>query len=362
MAQSEILFSANNMNQLFVLQYSSGQYGKFDSLFSELEDYLLLLIADNPEAFNTLAGTRALIKQADEKILELIGSQTAEFIAEYPEFAEQQSSFAAMSLERAAINYASLTPAIGILMKDVFRTPLVLNGQAFELDDYINGKNGIADKTRENVNRALFTGYAEGRTTQQIITSIKGSKTVKGAAIPKSKVNAERVVRTALNHVATTSRQRTYKENKNLVVGYQWLSTLDSRTSPICRDRDLTVYYYADNFNPLPPAHDYCRSTTTPELNDNNPLKQKKGDGTRASKGAKGGKQVKDDLGGYNWLSNEPAWFQDEALGKTKGLIFRNAGLTPEEYKKASVNQFGQPLTIKQMIEKNKKIADYMSQ
>ena len=45
MAQSEILFSANNMNQLFVLQYSSGQYGKFDSLFSELEDYLLLLIA-----------------------------------------------------------------------------------------------------------------------------------------------------------------------------------------------------------------------------------------------------------------------------------------------------------------------------
>lgn len=361
MAQSEILFSANNMNQLFVLQYSSGQYGKFDPLFDELEDYLLLLVADNPEAFNTLAGTRALIKQADEKILELIGSQTAEFIAEYPEFAEQQSQFAAMSLERAVINYSALTPSISVLMKDVFRTPLVLNGNAFALDDYVTGNDGIVNKTRENVNRALFSGYAEGRTTQQIITSIKGSKTVKGASIPKSKSNTERVVRTALNHVATTSRQRTYKENRSLVVGYQWLSTLDSRTSPICRDRDLTVYYYKDKFNPLPPAHDYCRSTTTPELNDNNPLKQKKGDGTRASRGAKGGKQVSDNLSYYDWLKKQPASFQDQALGKTKGLIFRNSGLTADEFKAVSVNQFGKPLTIEQLKAKNTQIADYLA-
>lgn len=362
MAQSDILFSANNMNQLFVLQYSTGQYKQFSALFEELEDYLILLVAENPDEFNTLAGTRRMIKRADDKIKELIGTQSDEFISAFPEFAEQQSEFAAMSLERAVANYNSSIPSLGIIMKDVYRTPLVLNGVAFELDDYITGNNGITNKTRENVNRALFSGYAEGRTTQEIITSIKGSKTVKGAAIPKSKVNTERVVRTSLNHIATTSRQRTYKENRDLIVGYQWLSTLDSRTSAICRDRDLEIFYYKDDYNPLPPAHDFCRSTTQPELNNNNPLKTRKGSGTRASKGAEGGKPVKDNLSYYEWLKRQPAAFQDQALGKTKGLIFRNSGLSPEEFKKASVNQFGDPLTIEQLKATNKEIADYLEE
>ena len=51
---------------------------------------------------------------------------------------------------------------------------------------------------------------------------------------------------------------------------------------------------------------------------------------------------------------------QDDALGKTKGKIFRNAGLTPEEFKQATVDQFYRELTLDEMAAKNKKIAAYL--
>ncbi len=355
MAQSEILFSANNMNQLFVLQYSTGQYNKFTPLFKELEEYLILLVAENPDEFNTLGGTRRMIKLADAKIQELIGQQSAQFILDYPELAEQQSEFAAMSLERAVIGYNSSLPALGVIMKDVFRAPLVLSNDPITLDDL---SSQITDRTKKNVNKALFNGYSSGLTNQQIIQSIRGTKTVTGA-VSTSRLDTEKVVKTALNHVATTARQRTYKEN-NLVVGYQWLSTLDSRTSDVCRNRDLKIFLYKDKFNPLPPAHYFCRSTTTPYLDPKSPLRILDTKGTRASKGADGGKSVSDDLTYYDWLKRQPAAFQDEALGKTKGLIFRNSGLSTEEFRKVSVNQFGKPLTIDQLKEKNKQIASYL--
>ena len=66
----------------------------------------------------------------------------------------------------------------------------------------------------------------------------KGNKTGIKGAIPQSRLDTERVVRTSLNHVATSSRQRTYKENKDLIGAIQWLSTLDSRTSFTCMNFD----------------------------------------------------------------------------------------------------------------------------
>jgi hypothetical protein len=62
----------------------------------------------------------------------------------------------------------------------------------------------------------------------------------------------------------------------------------------------------------------------------------------------------------YTWLKNQPKAVVDEALGETKSKIFRNAGLSPDEFKRAATNQFSQPLTIEQMARKNEKINSYL--
>ena len=356
MASSPILETANNRNQLYLIQYSSGEYEKFKPLFDELEEYLIDLINKNPEKLQTAKGFKELQSLANKKIEELILSQNIDFIADYELLAKQQAEFVELSLNRAVLNFTAVIPSISAILREAYRVPMVLGNTAISLDEL---SQQITTETKKNVRNALYLGYADGRTSDQIIASLRGDKEVKGA-IPQSRLDTERVVRTALNHVATTARQRTNRENKKLVIGYRWLSTLDSRTSPICRDRDGEVYLYSDDFNPIPPAHYFCRSTTTQELNPKYKIKGLDEGRTRSSKGSEGGKQVSSNLNYYEWLKTQPASFQDEALGRTRGLIFRNSGLSIDEFKKATVNQFGQTLTIEQMTEKNNQIAEYL--
>ena len=81
----------------------------------------------------------------------------------------------------------------------------------------------------------------------------------------------------------------------------------------------------------------------------------------RSAKGADGGTQVNADVSYYDWLKSQPAAFQDDVLGKTKGAIFRNAGLSTEQFKAATVDRYGNPLTIEQMAEKDELIAQYLA-
>lgn len=359
MAQSDILLTANNRNQLYVLQYSSGQYNEFVPLYDELQEFLVSLVANNPEKFKTAQGYKELQKLANAEIDRLILAQNLQFVDDYPLFAKQQAEFVELSLNRAVTGYIASMPPISVIMKEAYRVPMVLSNKPFTLDEL---SKDITTATKKNVRDALFLGFSEGRTTDQIITTIKGNNTGIKGAIPQSRLDTERVVRTSLNHVATTSRQRTYKENNDLVWGYLWLSTLDSRTSYTCRFFDGQLFKYKDSYNPLPPAHFMCRSTTTPDLNPKFKIKGLGDSRRRAAKGAEGGTTVKGNPSYYEWLKTQPASFQDEALGKTKGLIFRNSGLSPEEFKKASVNRYGKPLTIDQMKDKNASINDYLGE
>ncbi len=359
MVDSDILFSANNINQLYVLQYSSGEYKKFESLYKELEDYLILLVSKNPESFKTAYGYKNLIKLANDKVDDLILTQELKFTGDFELLAEQQAEFVQQALNKAVVNYSAAIPSLSVLVKDVFRQPMVLANKPVTLDEM---SEQITTSTKKNVNDAITLGFVEGRTTDQIITSIRGNKTGVKGAVPQSRLDTERVVRTSLNHVATVARDRANKQNHDIVIGYKILATLDSRTSKVCRNYDGQIFLYSDSFNPKPPFHYFCRTTTQQELHPDSPLRKIRGKRTRASKGAKGGKPVKAELNYYDWLKTQPAKFQDEALGKKEGLIFRNSGLSTDEFKSATVNQFGKPLNIKQMREKNKLIDKYLGE
>ena len=77
--------------------------------------------------------------------------------------------------------------------------------------------------------------------------------------------------------------------------------------------------------------------------------------------GADGGTQVNADVNYYDWLKSQPAAFQDDVLGNTKGAIFRNAGLSTDQFKAATVDRYGNPLTLGQMAEKDELIAQYLA-
>lgn len=198
-------------------------------------------------------------------------------------------------------------------------------------------------------------GFIQGLSVRQIIKDVVGA----GGLADVSQRNAEAVAQTALAHVASTTRMEVYKENDDVVIGWTILASLDNKTSDICRHYDHVVVLFTDAKKPKPIFHWRCRTTTTPKLGPEFDIFAQGAE--RASKGAGGGEPVSAATDYYMWLKRQPAAFQDDVLGQTKGLVFRNAGLSAEEFRKLTVNDLGQPLTLKEMAAADRRVAEYLN-
>lgn len=135
--------------------------------------------------------------------------------------------------------------------------------------------------------------------------------------------------------------------------------------SQVCKYQDGRQYFYRDGRNqPKPPFHHGgCRSSTSPILSPEYSFTRegRKRPAVTEVDGKAKAEQVSGSTTYYEWLKRQPAPVQDKALGATQGKVFRNAGLSPEEFKKATVNSLGQPLSLKDMERNNKKIAEYLA-
>lgn len=116
-------------------------------------------------------------------------------------------------------------------------------------------------KHRDRLVSALNTGM-----TQAVLRGDDYRRTTDWLAkrMNVSRSNAGRLILTESAFVSSQSHKDCFK--KLGVERYQFIATLDSRTSEICRDMDLKVFPMSA-FKPgstAPPLHCYCRSCTAP--------------------------------------------------------------------------------------------------
>lgn len=80
---------------------------------------------------------------------------------------------------------------------------------------------------------------------------------------------ARRLVRTEANYVSNQASMEAY-EQSGVVDKYQYIATLDERTSEICEDMNLRIFNVKDSQVGVntPPLHPHCRSTTIPYLEE----------------------------------------------------------------------------------------------
>ncbi|MGY2258125.1 hypothetical protein [Pseudomonas sp. SDO55104_S430] len=133
----------------------------------------------------------------------------------------------------------------------------------------------IAADRMVKVRNAVRTGYLEGKTTDQIIRSIRGTRAAGYADgfLERPRKDLAAVVRTAVSHTAATARQEFNKANEEILKADKWVSTLDNKTSPMCRIRDQ-LQYTAVTHKPIGhkvpwlqgpgKIHWCCRSTSSP--------------------------------------------------------------------------------------------------
>ncbi len=98
-----------------------------------------------------------------------------------------------------------------------------------------------------------------------------------------SKRAAGRLIMTESAFFANEARARAFKELG--VEEYQFLATLDMRTSDICQDMDLRVFKLSEREIGVnwPPLHVWCRSTVVPHFEGN--IKQRWGRDPKTGKG-----------------------------------------------------------------------------
>ena len=126
----------------------------------------------------------------------------------------------------------------------------------------------IAETARQKVEYAIRDGINSGKTNQEIVQRIRGTKRLnyEDGLLSSSKTDIERTVRTVRSHVANQTYLDTFKQ-----LGFEYvrfISVLDGRTSKLCAHLDGTVWRIDDPAKRVPPLHPNCRSELVPVKKD----------------------------------------------------------------------------------------------
>lgn len=222
----------------------------------------------------------------------------------------------------------------------------------------------IGEDRMRRIREAVRIGYVSNETNDQIIRRIRGTraKQYSDGIIEIDRRNLANIVNTAVSHTASSARDEFYRGNNDLIKALQWVSTLDSRTSDICKVRDGLEYKpvtHAPIGHSIPwlsgpgKLHWNCRSTSVPitktwkelsgvDIPEFNPS-------TRASMDG----QVAAEQNYGDWLQKQSAARQDEILGKTRGEAMR-AGRLPWDQ---MYDKKGVWLTLDQLQQRGIRIA-----
>lgn len=200
----------------------------------------------------------------------------------------------------------------------------------------------------DQINKVILRGYSEGWTNDQLATMLRGTKALNytDGLLPRMGKHNATIVRTAIQHVASTAREQVWRDNEDVIDRYRWVATLDSRTSPTCRTLDGQEFELGKG--PRPPIHPNCRSTTVAIIAG---LEHLIDNLQRASAGG----QVPASMTYYEWLKTQSAEFQEGVLGPSRYKIFKRADMTADKFAKLQLNSAFQPLTLEEIRKRDRR-------
>ena len=337
---NEEALDASVRHQIGILRYSSSVVKKVVSLLNRVDERLVGELAKRgvgDESF-TKRRMELLLDAVRSIIAEAYGRATTTLNDELKGLAGYERDFQIDMLGRVVpIRFDYIKPTSAQLYAAVTARPF--EGRLLK-DWYTDLEAGAYRRLRDTIRM----GYVEGRTTDQIVRDIRGTRVqqYKDGVLEVSRRGAEATVRTAINHTATIARNETYRANASVIKGTVWISTLDMRTTAVCRARDGNVYPL--DSGPRPPAHIGCRSSTGPVLKSWKEMGinlKEAPEGTRASLTG----QMPASMTYQDWLRKQPKDVQEDILGVSKAKLFRSGSLPLDRF----VDRAGHEYTLEQL-------------
>lgn len=320
------LLDSSVSHQIGLQRLSSGVRDKVIAHLNRVEDDLIARIRERTDTASftdrrlrqVLADVRSMLSEAQGETFNITRDELRGLASYEAEFQERMIS------DDVPIELSITQPSRQQLQAIVTSRPF----QGKLLREWVED---LTDAQRRNIRDALRVGMTEGETVDQMVRRIRGTRAqrFRDGVMETTRRQSQAMVRTAVNHTASSARETLYRENNDLIRGVQWVSTLDTRTTAICMSRDGQVY--PPDSGPRPPAHVNCRSTTTPVLRSWQELGINARDVPESTRASMDG-QVPDKTTYPEWLRRQSVERQEEALGPAKARLFREGNLDIDRF------------------------------
>jgi SPP1 gp7 family putative phage head morphogenesis protein len=222
---------------------------------------------------------------------------------------------------------------------------IVLQKPLIENRTLAQGWAGVSSSEKKRIESVIRKGIAEGRTLNEIAVDVR-----KGNVHSITRFQSRALVTTAITSVTAQADHEVYKANEKALEGWQYVATLDARTTLLCSHRDGHIYPISDTAH-LPPAHFHCRSTTVPVTKGWSALGELEGVAQvrRANIKKLSDKEIAFYDGQtpmretYNdWLKRQPEDVQIRHLGDYQKVeLFRSGDLTVDQFTNPEGNSLG---------------------
>ena len=375
---NEEAFDRTLRRKVFVLRFAEGEAERVSKLLAEVEQDLLDKISGALTAGLSRRRLESLLRSVQALQAQAFDSVASTVEADMEAFAKEEAGWERAMLEEVLPVVADLAVVPLETLRAAANSPV----RGMTVKGWLDG---IEASCVANIERAIRLGASEGETVPQIVGRIRGTRAngYTDGVLQATRREAEALVRTAVNHVSNQAREQVWLANQDVILCLRWTSTLDGRTTDICRARDGRMApvggmgavpddVSGDRLDPpgaRPPAHFNCRSVMVPIIsaagvvgnrpyvNDNRTRAQREVDfralakeqgisvqQARADWASQAVGQVPAKTTYSEWLGRQPVAFQDEVLGKARADLFRN-GTTLDKF----VDYSGRRLTLKQL-------------
>lgn len=377
---NEALFSALLRHQIMLLRMSSTIRMRIQRLLDKTE-------ADIADRIRSrLLGRTGLQTTADQRRLETLlrmiratrlqawEQVTAAWLEDLQALAKEEPTLLRGILQTVVpVTLAMVLPPAELLRALVTAEPF--KGQTLS-----KWADTIAAADLRRIEDQIRMGMIAGEGSAEIARRVVGSARLRGTdgVTQITRREAESISRTAVNHISNAARAAFINLNSDLFSEEQFVATLDSRTTPVCRSYDGQRFKVGKG--PIPPLHFNCRSLRVPVINGDalghRPFKavttqmllrefaEEEGlpkvptSRARLPHGSRGAfdtfarRRVRELTGRVpgkttyqEWLRTQSVAFQDDVLGPTRGRLFREGGLTLDKF----VSRTGDELTLRDL-------------
>lgn len=289
----------------------------------------------------TIAERRAVARSVVAKMREDWGGMWTTITSDLDEMAVMDANHIG-SIYDDILDVDLRIPKDSTLLGHINQSTMVLtSGQSSQAGTWTAFLRQNTTTAMRAINGTIWDGYTSGLNNQQILKQIRGTfnRTTKmyegGILQGRIKAQADALVRTGTNHFSNQARDRTYQANTDILGSRILIATLDSRTTLLCRGRDLKEWDIDDKTYPRLPFHFNERSVYIVSVKGSDPLKGKiptKGgkivDGKLVTK-----KGVIDAETTMNsWLRGQPKEFVVDSLGPARAELFLTGKLSIDKF------------------------------